>query len=538
MSEIKILHSTFILTLFSLGMAILFGILILIVTRRPHWWLRYKTAEGAFYLKIGMSKKFAAFSRRFSESRMYVWFLWLIVIIFLVEASFSGRLYFRVKHQIAIMAPPAAKLFYDLAANQIKAGDFTGAITNFSKVIEVYSNYAEAYSFRSRAKYNLQDYNGAIADATKAIELNPTFEPAYNILGFSKFALKDYAGSIDDFNISIKLDSSYAPAYYQRGIAEANLKNYTVAIKNFTQAIKLKQDYAMAYYDRGLIEQNLTNYTAAIMDFSSAIKFHSDFANAYNYRGLAKWYLKNYNGTIADCTEAIKLNPKFSYAYSNRGLAKNNLADYTGAIVDLDKSIELNRSNEFAYCNRGDAKYHLKDYGGAIADFNKAIELNAKDALAYEGLGYVQNNFFQFESALKNFRGALQLDPSLDYARFNIWLIRSRLGDGLGATEELKNYLIPLKNKKHTWSNVVELFLVGSLPENLFLDCAKSSDQKTQIWWRSRANYYVGMKHLIEGDKVGAMDFFQQCLNTKETNTVEYASAEVELNALKKVIPP
>jgi hypothetical protein len=37
---------------------------------------------------------------------------------------------------------------------------------------------------------------------------------------------------------------------------------------------------------------------------------------------------------------------------------------------------------------------------------------------------------------------------------------------------------------------------------------------------------------------IGAMNFFQQCLNTKETSLTEYNSAEAEFNALKKVMPP
>jgi len=121
-------------------------------------------------------------------------------------------------------------------------------------------------------------------------------------------------------------------------------------------------------------------------------------------------------------------------------------------------------------------------------------------------------------------------------------LIQSRLNNWFGETEELneeqKKYVASLKGKKITWSTEVGLFLAGSVYEKNFLNCAKSSDQKTQNWWQCLANYYVGMEHLIAGDKVGAMDFFKQCLNTKETSLTEYNSAEAEFNALKKVIPP
>jgi len=342
----------------SLPIAAALGILLFIVTRRRNLWLRCIAAEAAFNIRLGFSKRFVEASRRFSESHAYVYFLRVVIIFWLLLALLNGISYLHFKHRLLTKKPPEAESFYDTGANQIKAGNYAEAITNFTKAIEVYSNYAEAYSFRARAKYNLRDNNGAINDANKAIELNPDFEPAYNVRGFSRFALKDYADSITDFNKSINLDSFYAPAYNQRGLAEANLTNYTTAIKDFTKAIKLKQDYALAYYDRGLVETGLTNYTAAIADFSKAIGSRADFPDAYNMRGLAKWHLKDYDGTITDCTEAIKLNPKLWAPYNNRGLAKTDLKNFAEAIIDLDKSIELNPRNEdayFAYLNRGDA---------------------------------------------------------------------------------------------------------------------------------------------------------------------------------------
>jgi len=310
------------------------------------------------------------------------------------------------------------------------------------------------------------------------------------------------------------------------------------AIKDFTRTIELSPGYASAYYNRGSVEQGLTNYTASITDLSKAIKLQPDFPDAYNMRGLAKWYLKDYSGTISDCTEAIELNSNSWAAYYNRGLAKYDLKDYSAGIIDFGKCIELNPRCEEAYFNRGYAKYHLKDYKGAIVDFNKQIEINPKDASAFAYLGYIQSDLFQFHPALNNFQKALQLDPSGTEYRFRIWLIRSRLDDMLGASYDLNNHLRSLKEKKMTWTTAVGFFLVGSFYENNFLDCAKLEDNKTRIWWQCRANYYAGMKHLISGDKVGAMGFFQECLNTKETNLVEYMSAEAEFNALKKIMPP
>lgn len=502
------------------------------------YWKMTAPVEAGLCTRLDVSGKSAKASRRFSESRYRIYALGFVISAYLLLAVVGGAFYFHFKHRLPIKKPPEALAFYDAGAKQIRAGDYAGAVTNFTKAIETCSNYAEAYSFRARARYDLEDYHGAIADADKAIELNPDYEPAYNVRGSSRFMLNDYAGAIVEFDKSIKLDSNYAPAFHQRGLAYADLTNFPAAIRDFNSAIRLKPDFALAYYDRGLVEQGLTNYTAAIMDFSHAIKSHADYPNAYNMRGLAKWYLRDYDGTITDCTEAIKLNPKFCEAYNNRGLAKRDLNMCAEAIVDFDRCIDLNPRCGIAYFNRGIARHHLRNPTAAVSDFNKAIELNPQDALSYVYLGCVQSDLFQFASALKNFRKALQLNSGLVECRFRIWLIRSRTDDRVGATDELQNYLRSLKEKKMSWPAAVGWFLVGSFSEKNFLGCAKNSDPKTRGWWQCRANYYVGMKHVISGDKVGAMDFFQQSLDTKETNLTEYISAEAEFKALKKSIPP
>ena len=51
--------------------------------------------------------------------------------------------------------------------------------------IDVDPRYADAYYNRAEAKYVLLDYQGAISDYTKAIEINPQYENAYHFRGFA-----------------------------------------------------------------------------------------------------------------------------------------------------------------------------------------------------------------------------------------------------------------------------------------------------------------------------------------------------------------
>ena len=63
------------------------------------------------------------------------------------------------------------------------------------------------------AKAHLKQYTEAIADYDKAIELDPKLAPAYMNRGVAKYNLKQYSEAIADYDKAIELDPDYAPAY-------------------------------------------------------------------------------------------------------------------------------------------------------------------------------------------------------------------------------------------------------------------------------------------------------------------------------------
>ena len=97
----------------------------------------------------------------------------------------------------------------------------------FSNV--AYSQTAEAYFYNGWTKYNNGDYDGAISDYTKAIELNPNYEMALFYRGTLLLQEGYNTDAIPDFDRVIKLNSNHSEAYYRRsGVAsfyDANLSS-------------------------------------------------------------------------------------------------------------------------------------------------------------------------------------------------------------------------------------------------------------------------------------------------------------------------
>ena len=133
-----------------------------------------------------------------------------------------------------------AKEYYSSAFNKDDKGDYTGAISDYTKAIELDPNYADAYVNRGISKHNLKDYKGAMSDYNKAIELNPNDAILYYNRGNLKGRnLKDYTGAISDYTKSIELDPNYADAYVNRGAAKELIGFLNGACSDWKKAANL-----------------------------------------------------------------------------------------------------------------------------------------------------------------------------------------------------------------------------------------------------------------------------------------------------------
>ena len=88
--------------------------------------------------------------------------------------------------------------YFNQGVEKYNAGNYQGAIDDYTKSIEMNSQNADAYYNRGIAKYDSEDYQGAIDDYTKAIEIDPEYTSAYDNRGIPDRIEKDYQGAIAD----------------------------------------------------------------------------------------------------------------------------------------------------------------------------------------------------------------------------------------------------------------------------------------------------------------------------------------------------
>jgi tetratricopeptide (TPR) repeat protein len=271
------------------------------------------------------------------------------------------------------------------------------------------------------------------------------------------------------------------------------------------------------------------DYAGAIADFSYNVDHYPNDEFSYEARAGAKADKGDVDGAIADYSKAIEIDPKYASAYNGRGVVKFQRGNLDGAIADYTKCIDVDfEPSATTYWNRGLARKAKGDLDGAIADYSKVIELQPDDAQAYWDRGCLRYDSQDFTNALADFRLLAGDGPAL-----RIWLIRARAGETAAATTDLQTYLTGrTTGKPDDWFSKIGHFLTGQLTESEFLAAAANATPKTNIGL-CQAYFYAGSKHLVSGDKVTAMDYFQKSVATNQKDYEEYSSAAAELELLK-----
>ena len=134
--------------------------------------------------------------------------------------------------------------YFNRAYDKAEKGDYYGAISDYTKAIEIERNDSQAYYNRGLAKHNLEDYYGAISDYTKAIEIDPRNTDALDNRGLAKHNLEDYYGAISDYTRVIEINPDDGFTYSNRGITKGiGFNDDEGACDDFKKAASLGYQY-------------------------------------------------------------------------------------------------------------------------------------------------------------------------------------------------------------------------------------------------------------------------------------------------------
>lgn len=170
------------------------------------------------------------------------------------------------------------------ASDQHLSEDYAGAISNYSKYLEIDENNTDILFFRAMAKSNYGDKQGAINDYDKIIELNSNYpmqigdlKDVYNSKVNYLIELERYREALPFANKALDLDKTNpnAAVWKNRGYIHYKLENYEVSIHDLWNAIRIInatriEERSYLFYLRGLAYSKLGQKDKACKDLKKA----------------------------------------------------------------------------------------------------------------------------------------------------------------------------------------------------------------------------------------------------------------------------
>ena len=133
--------------------------------------------------------------------------------------------------------------------------DYYGALTDFSKVIELDNTFSDAYEQRGKTKEMLQDFDGALSDYTKAINIDSNNEIYYGSRGSLYYKKALYKEAIIDFNYCININPSNPLSLYQKAQAEFAFSRIKVEGEGVANSADNQVMYDTGFYINDHIEE-------------------------------------------------------------------------------------------------------------------------------------------------------------------------------------------------------------------------------------------------------------------------------------------
>jgi tetratricopeptide (TPR) repeat protein len=228
-----------------------------------------------------------------------------------------------------------------------------------------------------------KDYSEAISNFSKVIELVPDYEPAYVLRAQCYSDIDNNRNALRDLNKSLELNPNNTYALYQRGWCFNRDAKYTDAISDFNKIIELKPDQDYGYYGRGYAKSHLLDYYGSNQDYLKTIEINPNHSMAHNNLGWNYFEKGKFNKALEYVNKALEIDTKNSVAWDSRAEIYFNLKNYDQCIRDCDRALLLNPNIANSYFLKGRSFYRLGKKDNACKEWSRAGENGKFEAYEY-----------------------------------------------------------------------------------------------------------------------------------------------------------
>lgn len=302
------------------------------------------------------------------------------------------------------------KLFQEAVAAQ-QRGDFTLAVRDYQKLIEIRPDSVEVLANLGAALVHLNRFDEAIANYRSALKLDPE-NPAIRLnLGLAFYKKGDFRSAVEQFEMLRKAHPDNPRIVTLIGDCYTRVGEIEKAVAILEPVQRTHPDDLDLTYVLGSAMVRVGRRRDGVGLLERVAKAGKS-ADAYMLAGSTLLDLNEFEQARQDLDMARQLNPNLPGIHTLCGIARDKLGDPNGAEPEFRKGLETNPNDFQANLYLGAILYKRRDLQSARHYVERSLELNASSSMAHYEIALVKSASGEFDAAIQDLEKVVTEDPN------------------------------------------------------------------------------------------------------------------------------
>ena len=286
-----------------------------------------------------------------------------------------------------------------------------GAIEDFNRAVQLYSEYPAIYNNRGSTLLTLGLAREAIKDFDRAILLAPGYVAAYSNRAGARQLLNQTEAAIADYTRAIELAPTAIAPLAGRARTLLAASRPQAALRDLTHVLHADNRFTLGYRNRAEARLATDRTMEAIEDLSRAIAFEPGNVEIYIERGHAYMLADNFAAAMKDYSRALELDAKHLPALEARALAHVRIDAQNEAEADMQRALDLNPRSAAALAARALLYLRTSQPDLARREIERAVKLTPPRVEALLAKGQIDEATGRRADAIESYRAALAVSP-------------------------------------------------------------------------------------------------------------------------------
>jgi len=241
-----------------------------------------------------------------------------------------------------------AQQAFDEGNRLYEEGDFTAAVAQFDRSLELRPDDLSTLNRRGLTLYNMGLYEAALGDFSCSLELQPSDPDTWHRRGITCLGLARYGEALGDLAHSLELRPDHPDTLNNRGVALLFMQKYEEALDNFNRAISAGErrgfQRPLYWHNRAKVFSGLGDWPKCRESFEKVFGDAVSDAAARNGIGVTLLALGENEAAIRIISEVVKENPEEPLYHYNLAVALYRQHKRAGGKDDWAISLEAQLS--------------------------------------------------------------------------------------------------------------------------------------------------------------------------------------------------